>query len=276
MSGEGPGRLGRREMLGLMAAGALARGASAAPFALHATMIDHVEFWVSDVGNSTTFYSRVFGRTVLKNNKTPRRYVKLGPSFVAMDRGPQIRVDHFCAGISDFQIAAAHRYLEERGLTYKDYPSGRDLYVVDPDGIHVQLSGESSWNQLLAGTASPETPPGGEPVFQALGLDHILLHVTDPEKSAAFYEQIFGPVAQRNNNRTWFRAGRSRIGLLRTPAGGRAGVDHFCVAAAPFDYDAAAKKLAEAGAKIEKPEIAGAPEFRDPDGYLVQVMAQRA
>jgi hypothetical protein len=46
------------------------------------------------------------------------------------------------------------------------------------------------------------------------------------------------------------------------------------VLAAAFDYDAVVKKLAEAGARVEKPEIAGAPEFRDSDGYLVQVMGK--
>jgi hypothetical protein len=43
-----------------------------------------------------------------------------------------------------------------------------------------------------------------EPIFHTTGLDHILLDVTDPEKSAGFYQEIFGPVTQRNNNRTWF------------------------------------------------------------------------
>jgi catechol 2,3-dioxygenase-like lactoylglutathione lyase family enzyme len=140
----------------------------------------------------------------------------------------------------------------------------------------VQLGSENSWEQLLKGTASPDAVTIGEPIFRATGIDHILLNVSDPEKSAAFFEKIFGPVAQRNNNRTWFQVGKSRVGLLQTPSGQRAGVNHYCVSAEPFDYQIAAKNLAEAGAKVESPEVQGAPEFRDPDGYLVQVMAPRA
>jgi glyoxylase I family protein len=260
-------------MLGL--SGWAVRAVSAANETPRFTAIDHVEFNVSDVEKSVAFYARIFGNTVLKNNRTTRRYLKLGPAFIAMDRRQEIHVDHFCAGIPDFHIADLHGYLDQRSLTYKDYPSGRDLYVTDPDGTRVQLGSENSWEQLLKGTASPEAVAVNEPIFRATGIDHILLNVSDPEKSASFFEKIFGPVTQRNNNRTWFQVGKSRVGLLETPSGQRAGVNHYCVAAKPFDYESAAKKLAEAGGKLESPEVRGAPEFRDPDGYLVQVMTPR-
>jgi catechol-2,3-dioxygenase len=147
--------------------------------------------------------------------------------------------------------------------------------VTDPDGIHVQLSADNTWKDLATNTASPEPGPAvGQPIFNPTGLDHILLNVSDPEKSAAFYEKIFGAVTQRNNNRIWFQAGKSRIGLLQVPAGQKPGVNHFCIAAAAFDYAAATKMLQSTGAHVEKPEVASAPEFRDLDGLLVQVMAR--
>jgi catechol 2,3-dioxygenase-like lactoylglutathione lyase family enzyme len=99
----------------------------------------------------------------------------------------------------------------------------------------------------------------------------VLLNVADPEASVGFYERVFGPVAARNNNRIWFRVGRSRIGLLKTPDGQRAGANHFCVSAAPFDYDAVVARLTARGVKVEPPELPGAPSFRDPDGMLLQV-----
>ncbi len=270
-------RMGRRAALGALAAAALAaRRAAAAGAGLRSNGLDHVEFFASNVEKSAAFYARLFGNTVLKNNRTTRRYVKIGPAYLAMDKGPELRVDHFCAGIPGFQIAETHAYLQQNGVVYKDYPSGRDLYVSDPDGIRLQLAADDSWKQLSAGTASPEAlPAAGEPIFQATGIDHILLHVSDPEKSAAFYEKVLGPVTQRNNNRTWFQAGKSRIGLLRVPEGQQPGVNHYCVSAAEFDYDLALKRLEQAGAHIEAPEVKGAPEFRDPDGYLVQIMGPR-
>lgn len=269
--------LPRREMLGMLGASAIAiRNAVAAEAALRFTALDHVEFLVSDVEKSAAFYARVFGDTVLKNNKTTRRYVKIGASYIAMDKG-EMHVDHFCAGIPGFDVAAVHRYLDGKGIMYRDFPSGKDLAVPDPDGTRLQLAADNGWAQLLTGTASPEAVAiGGEAIFRPTGIEHILLNVTDPEKSAAFFEKILGPVTQRNNNRIWFRAGTGRIGLLKTPDGEKAGVNHYCVSVEKFDYDSVVKRLQQAGVKVEKPEIAGAPDLRDPDGYRVQVMGPRA
>ncbi len=266
----------RRELLGVLGVSALTlRRAAAADAALHFTALDHVEFLVSDAEKSASFYARVFGNTVLKNNKTTRRYVKIGVSYLAMDKG-QIHVDHFCAGIPGFDVASVHGYLDAKGIAYRDFPSGKDLAVADPDGTRLQLATDNGWALLLTGTASPETVSiGGDPVFRPTGIEHILLNVTDPEKSAAFYEKILGPVTQRNNNRIWFQAGTGRIGLLKTPEGEKAGVNHYCVAVEKFDYDAAVKKLQQAAVKLDKPEIAGSPDLRDPDGYRVQVMGPR-
>ena len=271
----------RRELLGILGMGAIAaRKAMAADNSpLHFTALDHVEFLVSDVEKSAAFYAKVFGNTVLKNNKTTRRYIKLGPSYIAMDRNAQgaINVDHFCAGIAGFQVADVHSFLMAKGIAYRDFPSGKDMAVTDPDGTRLQLATDDGWGLLLMGTASPETISiGGQAIFRPTGIEHILLNVTDPEKSAAFYEKILGPVTQRNNDRIWFQAGTGRIGLLKTPAGGKAGVNHYCVAVEKFDYDAVVKKLQQAGVKLDKPEIAGAPDLRDPDGYRVQVMGPRA
>lgn len=271
-------RISRREALGLLGVGAFAaRQAFAADPGLHFTGLDHVEFTVSDVEKSLAFYVQIFGDRVMKNNKTTRRYLKLGGCYIAMDKtqGNQaeaIRVDHYCAGIEGFNIAGVHAYLQQNNIAYRDFPSGKDLAVIDPDGIRTQLAVNDGWTQLTTGTASPESvPAGAAPVFRPTGLDHILLNVSDPEKSAVFYSKIFGAVTQRNNNRIWFQAGKSRIGLLQTAAGQRPGVNHYCVAVEAFDYDAAVKKLEQAGAKVETPEVAGAPEFRDRDGFLVQV-----
>jgi catechol 2,3-dioxygenase-like lactoylglutathione lyase family enzyme len=270
-----PSNPSRREALAALAALWPARLAVAADPSLRFAALDHVEFTVADVEKSLAFYVRIFGgNNVMKNNQTTRRYIRLGSAYIALDKAKaaQISVDHFCAGIDGFDVAAVHKFLQDSGIAYRDFPSGKDLAVTDLDGIRTQLATNNGWDQLKTGTASPESIPASEPIFKATGLDHILLNVANPEKSVLFYEQIFGPVTRRNNNRTWFQAGKSRIGLLQTPEGQRVGVNHYCVSAAAFDYDAVAKKLTQAGAKVETPEIAGAPEFRDPDGFLIQVM----
>jgi catechol 2,3-dioxygenase-like lactoylglutathione lyase family enzyme len=114
-----------------------------------------------------------------------------------------------------------------------------------------------------------------EPIFRPTGLDHILLNVSDPDKSIAHYRKFLGQPMPGNNNRTWFQVGASRIGLLQTPTGERSGVNHFAVSAASFNYDTAIRRLQQIGARVESSEVAGAAQFRDPDGLLIQVMGPR-
>jgi catechol 2,3-dioxygenase-like lactoylglutathione lyase family enzyme len=267
----------RREAIGFVGAGFAAARASQADDSISFVALDHIEISVPDAAKSAAFYARVFGGPLWKNNKTPRRYVKFGPRYIAIEQGREpFGVDHFSAGIQDFQVAAIHNYLTQRGIAYKDYPSGKDLSVTDPDGIHLQLSADFTWGPMEGATASPEPVQiPSQPVFVPTGIDHILLNVSDPEKSAAFYEKILGPVSQRNNNRIWFQVGRSRVGLLKVPSGQKPGVNHFAVACNSFEYAAATKKLQTAGAHVEKPEAPDTPEFLDPDGLLVQVIAPK-
>jgi catechol 2,3-dioxygenase-like lactoylglutathione lyase family enzyme len=261
----------RREVLGVLGAAAVARAADELRF----SGLDHVQIAAPDAAKSAAFFAPLFGSPVWKNNRAVRRYVKLGSGYIGIDQGPA-RVDHFSSGIQGFQVEEVHAFLKQRGVAYMDFPSGRDISAMDPDGIKLELSAENSWGQLTSGTASPEPSTASrEPIFTPVGLDHILLNVSDPEKSAAFYAKIYGPISERRNNRIWFQIGKSRIGLLKTPDGAKPGVNHFCVSAQAFDYDSIAKQLASAGAKLEAAEVAGAPEFRDPDGFLVQVMGPR-
>jgi catechol 2,3-dioxygenase-like lactoylglutathione lyase family enzyme len=240
--------------------------------------IDHVEFYVSQVERTRDFFASVFGNTVLRNATAAKNYLKIGSAYLAFERprtaGGLLTTDHVSVAIRNIDMAQVHAVLDSRGIPYRDYPSGRDTAVVDADGVRTQLSPENGWSFLRPPTFAPEAVVIREgPVFRPEGIEQVLLNVADPDASARFYEKIFGPVALRDNNRVWFRVGRSRLGLLKTPEGQRAGVHHFCVAAAPFDYDAVAARLAALGAKVEPPELPGVPSFRDPDGMLVRVNA---
>lgn len=268
----------RRELLAMLATGASAvRAFADSEASLQFAGVDHVAIAVTDVDRSLAFYSRIFGNTVLKDKGSSRRYLKLGPCYVAIaspaQGQPAHRVDHICAGVEGYEMAAVKAVLAARGIPARETAVG--LYASDPDGLQVQLFTADSWNQLPS-RAAPESIHAGTPIFRPTGLDHLLLRVTDPEKSALFYAKIFGPVTQRANNRTWFQCGKSRIGLIAADADHPTGVDHFCVAADRFDYDAVTKTLEQAGAKVQMPEVAGAPEFRDPENILVQVMTPRA
>jgi catechol 2,3-dioxygenase-like lactoylglutathione lyase family enzyme len=267
----------RREALYAVGVGVLA---AARPFAQDASLevaaIDHIEFYVSQVERTRDFFAAVFGATLLKNASASKSYLKLGSSYMAFERprtaGGPLTTDHVSVSIRNIEMARVHALLDARGIAYRDYPSGRDTAVVDADGIRTQLSPENGWSFLKPPTFAPDTAGLKEDaVFRPTGIDHVLLNVADPDASVTFYERVFGPVTARRSNRIWFQAGRSRIGLLKTPDGQKPGVNHFCVSAEKFNYDAIVTRLAALGAKIEPAEIPGAPSFRDPDGMLVQV-----
>jgi len=270
-------RLTRREALyavGLTMFSAAHASAQGAAFEFDG--IDHVEFYVSQVERTRNFFAAVFGNTLLRNASLDKSYVKVGSGYLAFQKprtadGP-LTTDHVSMAIQNIDMPRVHALLDARGIAYRDYPSGRDTGIVDADGIRTQLSPTNGWSLLKMPTFAPDVVALREPpVFRPTGIEHVLLNVADPEMSARFYEKVFGPVSLRNNNRIWFRVGRSRIGLLKTPAGEHPGVNHFCVSAERFDYDAVVARLSALGAKVERPEISGAPSFRDPDGMLVQV-----
>src|SRR5579871_3643975 len=92
----------RRNALGVLAAGALLGGTDDAP---HYSAVDHVALAVGDAGKSADFYARIFGNNVLKDNRTPRRYLKLGSAYMALappTGSASHGVDHICPGVEKF------------------------------------------------------------------------------------------------------------------------------------------------------------------------------
>jgi catechol 2,3-dioxygenase-like lactoylglutathione lyase family enzyme len=122
----------------------------------------------------------------------------------------------------------------------------------------------------------PETLAFVEPpLFRPIRLDHVLLNVTDVEKSSAFYQKVLGPPAGSSNGEVWFTLGVSRLGLTKVPAGERSGLNRIGILAAAFDRAAMAGRLRELGIGIE---IAGGSAtnsvaLRYPDG-LIHVIGQ--
>jgi catechol 2,3-dioxygenase-like lactoylglutathione lyase family enzyme len=265
----------RRELLGTFVVSLLARrgfGVQALPPAFAG--LDHIEFYVSNVEKSRDFFVRIFGNTV--KNRNGKRYLKLGSTYMAFEapRGNGgIRVDHFSVSIKGLDMPKLHTFLEQRGVMFQDYPSGRDTGITDSDGIRTQLSPEDGWSFLnTPNFPAEDVAIHDEPIFHPEALNHILLNVTDPGKSTAFYERFLGSVVERSNGRVWFQAGTSRIGLMPTPANERPGVHHFCISAAGFDYNTAVSKLQQSGAAIERAETPGVIQFRDPDGLRIQIV----
>lgn len=220
--------------------------------------LDHIEFTVADVERSVAFYAQLFGGAdVMKNRTTTRRYIKLGSSYMAIDRADTPRIDHACVGIENFDISTVHAFLTSKGLTYRDYPSGRDTGVNDPDGTRLQLSSVDGWTSLAAQTASPEPRALPEArVFQPLLLDGVQVNVTDSAKAAAHYERLVGTVPYLE---------------LRQAAAG--GYNCFTVRVARFEGSVVEGRLRALGARIEAAQRSNAIQFLDLDGFRVEIRA---
>lgn len=135
------GRLSRRELvqaLAIIAAGGAA--AQAAP--LKSATINHTSVLVTDMTRSIDFYSRVFGLSVVNEDK-PHRISRLGIGrkvLVSLRVEPPAgTIDHFAIGVEGFDKEAVTRDLQAIGLTPKENIE-YGFYVDDPDGAHVQIT----------------------------------------------------------------------------------------------------------------------------------------
>ena len=114
-------------------------------------------------------------------------------------------------------------------------------------------------------------------ICEAVGLDHVVLHVPDLEKSAGFYRKFFGMETARDRNpeRIWFTAARTRLGLEKV-ATGDAAHRSFRIRVAAFDRQAVTRKLGAIGVTV-LPSM-GLPStgenllrFRDADGISLEL-----
>ena len=268
--------LNRRQLLGLFGGALLpgrilVRQEQGPEFA----KLDHFEFYVSNAEKSRDFFVRLFGSDLLSRNN--KRYLKLGSSYMAFEtpraNGAPGQVDHVSLSIRNLDMMRLHTVLEQRGVTYQDYPSGRDTAVLDPDGTRLQLSPENGWSLLNPATFQPETVAfKQDPIFRAIALDHVVFNVMDVERAVVHYRKILGSIGQRSGEELWFQTGASRIGLATTPAGQKPGVRYICIFVSGFDRSQATRELQQLGAKMESVDGNSSIGFRDPDGLMIQVL----
>jgi catechol 2,3-dioxygenase-like lactoylglutathione lyase family enzyme len=233
--------------------------------------VDHIEFFVTDLERALAFYTRLFGTDLWKNHQTPRRYLMLGSSYLALEEREGARVDHVCFGIENFDIAGVHAYLDMQSIPWQDYPSGRDLRVDDRDGIRTQLAQYNTWEQLAGATAAPQAyAASGAAIFQPLALDEIFLTVTNLEVDSLFYSRLLNQTGTMQAGSLWFTVGSSRLRLTQAPVGQSPGVNYFSVLVANTDMEAAAEAVFAAGGIIET-LLPNGFSFWDPDGQRIVV-----
>ena len=110
------------------------------------------------------------------------------------------------------------------------------------------------------------------------GIDHVVLHVSDPEASKTFYVDVLGlTVDHGSGSHIFLRCGPQLIGLFRAPEGtgfepGH-DVNHLALNVAAGSYDDIRARLEAAGIKVSgRPGDDRCIYFHDPDGHMLQIV----
>ena len=120
-----------------------AAGAQAQETAIKPAKIDHVSIQVTDLPRSIAFYQKIFGFTVVSEDK-PNEIVRLGPAGKVLvslhHKSPTGLVDHYAIGVEKFNKEAVTRELKERGITPEENLDA-GFHIKDPEGMRVQIVG---------------------------------------------------------------------------------------------------------------------------------------
>src|SRR5579863_5331724 len=145
--------------------------------------------------------------------------------------------------------------------------------ALDPDGLRLQLL------RVPGGLAKTIIPAyrlsQDDALFEAVAPDHVMLRVSDLDRSVEHYKKFFGPEASRAKKpgRVWFSAAKTKLGLELVPTGEKPGIHHISVRVAGFDKKSAIEKLKGAGIESSIGDE-GLVRFRDPNGIVMELKGE--
>jgi catechol 2,3-dioxygenase-like lactoylglutathione lyase family enzyme len=260
--------LGLAALAPLAPGGALAEpAATASQLPLKTTGLEHMGTVVPDVEAAAKFYGRLFNPELYKEKDPPLRYyVTLGVGYLALGsraNQPHAFFDHFCALVQDYDAPAMAQELKSAGL-----PAGRYGIIPDPDSIGLQLLG------VPGGLAKTTEPAGrivdGEALVHPERLDHVVLHVSDLEKSLQFYRRFFGHELKRAHpgKQASFQVAGTRLMLEPASPGESPGIARIGINVQRFDQKAVSRELAQFGAEVAT-DSHHELRFTDPFGLVM-------
>ena len=264
--------LTRREALAMFAAAPAALAAQGSQLPLRTSGLEHVGFTVPDPQKSAAFYGRIFDPQIFQEMSPPLRYYcRLGIGYVAFggNATAPARIDHFCATVEDYRLEDMRTELATHDIKLTGMPGFNA--VTDPDGIRTQFM--ATPGGLLPTIIASTRVTQDDAICEAVGLDHVVAHVPDPEKSAGFYRRFFGKETARDRNpeRIWFTAARTRLGLEKMAAGEKPHINRFGIRVAALDRQAVARKLSAIGVTVLPAAGDNLLRFRDADGFTVEL-----
>jgi catechol 2,3-dioxygenase-like lactoylglutathione lyase family enzyme len=266
--------LTRREALAMIAAAPAALIAQGSQLPLRTSGLEHVGFTVPEPQKSAAFYGRIFDPQIFQEMMPPLRYYcRLGISYVAFGgtSASPARIDHFCATVEDYRLEEMRGELATQGM--KLTGNAGFNAVTDPDGIRMQFM--ATPGGLLPTIIASTRVTQDDAICQAVGLDHVVLHVPDLEKSAGFYRKFFGMETARDPSpeRIWFKLSRTRLGLEKVAAGEMPHINRFGIRVAVFDRQAVTRKLGAIGVTVLPSTGKNLLRLRDSDGINVEIRA---
>jgi catechol 2,3-dioxygenase-like lactoylglutathione lyase family enzyme len=118
-------------------------------------------------------------------------------------------------------------------------------------------------------------------MIEASGIDHIVLHVSDVQRSKQFYTELLGMTPYRENDRQVFlHAGAQGVALFKktdgspVPAGGD--MNHLALKVAGGTYESLKSELEAHGVSVSgRPGDDRCIYFQDPDGHRLQLMFRK-
>jgi catechol 2,3-dioxygenase-like lactoylglutathione lyase family enzyme len=245
---------------------------------LNTAGLDHLSITVPDSQLAASFYGRIFDPQVFhERTGVQRYYVRLGAAYIALGPQPNATpyIDHIAAAVVDFVEADFGKpeitaQITAAGLAA---PPGVLPMLSDPDRLRLHLVNATHglFDTLMPGGRITTEPAALTPT----ALDHIMISVTDVDKSAAHYRKLFGPEERpaSKDKRVWFKLAGSRLGLEPCPAGSKPGFSHFSVKVADFNRATATARLQKLGIKVEPGAEKGSLRFLDLNNLPVEVTA---
>jgi|SRR5579863_9413462 len=245
------------------------------PLPLNTTGLEHVGMTVPDQKASAEWYGRIFDPQLFQErDPPPRYYVRMGTAYLAFGGTPAAdptpKIDHFCALVKNYKPDEMRAAIEKAGMTMG---TGRIGMPTDEDGIRLQLLGVPGG---LARTIIPSTRiTTDDAAVAAVGLDHIVLAVSDVDRASTHYSKFFGPPAAKKAGQASFRIATTRLLLEPVSSGGKPAIARLSFRIAGFDRKAVASKLQKLGVESTPAEGGHAVRFRDPNGFTIELVGQQ-
>jgi catechol 2,3-dioxygenase-like lactoylglutathione lyase family enzyme len=242
---------------------------------LQTTGLEHIGMTVPDQKASAEWYGRIFDPQLLQERDPPARYyVRMGSAYIAFGGTPPTdatpKIDHFCALVKDYKPDEMRAAIEKDGIKMG---AGRFGMPTDDDGIRLQLLGVPAG---LAKTIIPSTRiTPDDAAVAAVGLDHVVLAVSDLDRSSVYYTRFFGPPSVKKSDQVWFQVANTRLALEPVPSGGKPAIERLCFGVAGFDKKIVASKLRKLQVETTPAQGGHALRLLDPNGFTIELVGEK-